>query len=425
MVTREKDHAPIIFPARRSQVWPIGVARRSVNHSMNLRHYWSFEEPSPILNPPLLLYLPFVPVVTAVRRLLRTAMSSTTMLALRRSLDRCSRPIPVFRTQRRHARVHDVRFVTTHRDQEKILDRYKEKLEQKAKEEGHGSINSLKKAYKEKIAGYKRAADPTFVETQPTENKTSPLHQPPPPPPTPQPVTTPQTKKSSGAPGIKPLSSYLDLDKVSSLPKKEVEYIWRLRHANDPLSLCAAIPLDTYNRIYQTARKHPQFVLPLPRPVAEDGSGDVKQSAEGFEGGAERAASDIHFLQWGFHPPAGPPPSPHGKTANTHTSTVLFTHLAAFKLHGTYAQPHTTITHHLDLADSHGLVLLSGSVVKGRGVSVEEGRWLLMCLQKFYDHEGHGGGIGKEKRQGLLEKFSKGDQGFSLDELVDEAERIS
>ena len=61
----------------------------------------------------------------------------------------------------------------------------------------------------------------------------------------------------------------------------------------------------------------------------------------------------------------------------------------------------------------------------GRGVSIEEGRWLLMCLQKFYDFEGHGGGIGKQKRKDLLQKFSQGDQEFDLTALVDEAERIS
>jgi ATP synthase F1 complex assembly factor 1 len=71
------------------------------------------------------------------------------------------------------------------------------------------------------------------------------------------------------------------------------------------------------------------------------------------------------------------------------------------------------------------LVLLNGSVMDGRGVSVEEARWLLMCLQKFYDFEGHGVGVGRENRQGLLEKFSKGDQEFKLEELVDEAERVS
>jgi len=351
-------------------------------------------------------------------------MSTPTSLALRRTIGLSSQSSPLLRTQRRCARVHDVRFVMTHRNQEKILDRYKQKLEQKAKNEGHSSISSLKEAYKEKIDGYKRTTNPAPISNPPPAAKHSQFQQPPPPPPTPQQSISSESKPS-GVPGIKPLSSYLDLEKVSSLPNKEVEYIWRLRHANDPLSLCAVIPLEMYNRIYRTARQHPQFVLPLPRPVAENGSGDIKQSAEGFDGGEERAASDIHFLQWGFHPPAGPPSCPDVKTANTHHSTVLFTHLAAFKLHGTYAQPHTTVTHHLDLADSHGLVLLNGSVVKGGGVSVEEGRWLLMCLQKFYDHEGHGGGIGREKRQELLEKFSKGDQGFNLDELVDAAERIS
>lgn len=293
--------------------------------------------------------------------------------------------------------------------------------------EGHDSISSLKESYQDKISELRKTAStiPIVPEVRPTEAAS--LQQPPPPPPSPEQSPKAQgqaRKQTTGAPGIKPLSSYLDLEKVSALPNKEVEYIWRLRHANDPLSLCAVIPLETYNRIYRTARTHPQFVLPLPRPTAEDGSGDVKQSPQGFEGG-ERSAADIHFMQWGFHPPAGVPPSPGSKTANNHTSTVLFTHLAAYKLHGAYAQPHTTITHHLDLADSHGLVLLIGSVVEGRGVSVEEGRWLLMCLQRFYDHEGHGGGLGREKRQGLLKKFSSGDQGFNLEELVDEAERIS
>lgn len=303
--------------------------------------------------------------------------------------------------------------------------------------EGHESVSSLKESYKDKIEETRKQAStiggPSASGTSEavhhstaSKPSASSFSQPAPPPPTPQAATQQPTgsKQTPAAPGIKPLSSYLDLEKVTSLPNKEVEYIWRLRHANDSKSLCAVIPLETYNRIYQTARSHPQFVLPLPRPAADDGSGDVKQSANGFEGG-ERSAADIHFLQWGFHPPAGAPPSPHVKTANTHTSTVLFTHLAAFKLHGAYAQPHTTITHHLDLADSHGLVLLNGGVMDDRGVSVEEGRWLLMCLQKFYDHGGHGGGIGKEKRQGLLEQFSNGDERFNLEDLVDEAERIS
>ena len=103
------------------------------------------------------------------------------------------------------------------------------------------------------------------------------------------------------------------------------------------------------------------------------------------------------------------------------TSTVLFTHLAEYKLRGEYSQPHTAVTHHLDLADPKGLVLLQGSVTQGRGVSVEEGRWLLMCLQKFYS-------IGEEEagpRKRLLEQFSHGDEGFRVEDLLEEAEKIS
>ena len=63
-------------------------------------------------------------------------------------------------------------------------------------------------------------------------------------------------------------------------------------------------------------------------------------------------------------------------------------------------------------------MLLQGSVLEGRGVAVEEGRWLLMCLQKFYGWESRG------ERGRLLEQFSGGDGDFRLERLVEEAERV-
>jgi ATP synthase F1 complex assembly factor 1 len=38
--------------------------------------------------------------------------------------------------QRRWAQVHDVRFLATHRDPQQILEKYKDKLQQKAQEYG-------------------------------------------------------------------------------------------------------------------------------------------------------------------------------------------------------------------------------------------------------------------------------------------------
>jgi len=214
----------------------------------------------------------------------------------------------------------------------------------------------------------------------------------PPPPPQPQvdesdaQISAPASKSTSSESkaGIKTLSSFIDVQKTLQLPPKDIEYLWRLRHVNDSRSLCATIAADIFFRIAQTARRHPQFILPLPR---------------------EGQGAEIHFLQWTF-------PSPT-------TATVLFTHLAEYKLRGEYSQPHTTVTHHLDLADEKGLVLLQGSVLPDRGVTVDEGKWLLMCLQKFYGQTAE-----QTPRRKLMQQFSEGDTGFKVEELLEEAEKI-
>ncbi|EPE29090.1 hypothetical protein GLAREA_00248 [Glarea lozoyensis ATCC 20868] len=284
---------------------------------------------------------------------------------------------PYLRTyQRRWAQVHDVRYLATQQSN-RVLEKYKEKLDKKAKAEGLRDVNELKEAYKEKINHLKQKASiPTPPLTPPPSPTTS--------SPFPSPPPAPQTPEKKSNPGIKTLSSYLDLPKTRALPPKELEAIWRLRHAHDAQSLCAVIPLDVYRTIESTAKKYPHFILPLPK---------------------EGQGAEIHFMQWTF-------PAPD-------TVTVLFTHLAEYKLRGEYSQPHTTITHHLELAGEKGVVLLQGQVVEGRGVSVDEAKWLVMALQKFY-------GVGGEKgeRRRLLEMFGRGDEGFRVEELVEEAEKV-
>ncbi|KAL1956104.1 hypothetical protein VTO42DRAFT_7623 [Malbranchea cinnamomea] len=371
-------------------------------------------------------------------------MASTRLPILRNLLDRQARPL--IHVQRRWAQVHDVRFVATH--QPGVLDRYKEKLQRKAEEEGHGSISSLKEAYQDKINAVRAAeanrkvpgidlpsssspaaaAAASSTSSPSSSSLSSQISKK-------QPTTT---ERTTAVPGIKPLSSYLNLEKVRALPAKEVEALWRLRHASDPRSICAAIPLATYNRLAKTARKNPQFLLPLPREVEVpastlDESKTSRSSAEtssSTDGATTKTtAAEMHFLQWGFHPPASPEASsissssPSSPTANTHTSTVIFTHLAQYKLHGAYSQPHTIITHHLDLADSCGLVLMNGTVLPDRGVSVDEARLLVMWLQKFYDW-GEDGQQGGRKAE-MLRMFSAGDvERFKIEELVEEVERV-
>ncbi|KAL4934060.1 ATP11 family protein [Aspergillus undulatus] len=310
--------------------------------------------------------------------------------------------------QRRWAQVHDVRFLATHRDPNQVLDRYRSKLDQKAKQEGFESVESLKEAHQEKIDKLRREASTVLTPEPPAPSATP--HTPPPPP---KPQSAAQSKfaeaaKSTSSTGIKALSSYLDVEKVRALPPKEIEALWRLRHASNPTSICAVIPLETYQRINSAARQNPQFILPLPRTQSE--------TAEATSAPEENTGADIHFLQWAFHPPASTP-----SAINTHTSTVIFTPLAAYKLHGAYAQPHTTITHHLDLAEDKGIVLMHGQVMPDSGVSTAEATWLVSCVQRFYDFGGQASG----RKGELLRMFTQGDvQNFKIEELMAEAEKL-
>ncbi|KAF1815170.1 ATP11-domain-containing protein [Eremomyces bilateralis CBS 781.70] len=301
--------------------------------------------------------------------------------------------------QRRWARVLDVRFLATQNSQESILSRYQEKLHQKAKQEGLNDIAELKEAYREKIDDVrKRSPAGLAASTKPSTVSPDSLF---------SPSSIPKTSVSKGdgraqaklPPGVKELSSYLDVEKTRELPAEQISQIWRLRHASNERSLTAVIATDTWEQMLEKAKRHPQFILPLPRSSdsADKDAQDPSQS---------RTAADMHFLQWTF---------PHADSTN-----ILFTHLAEYKLRGEYSQPHTTVTVHTELAESNGVVLVVGTVLDDRGVSVDEGKWLLMCMQKFYGLQGE-----TPKRKQLLEQFTSGDVRFRVEDLMEQVDQVS
>ncbi|KAF2842854.1 ATP11-domain-containing protein [Patellaria atrata CBS 101060] len=308
-----------------------------------------------------------------------------------RELSTCRVSTPLRASQRRWAQIiNDVRFLATSQAQQRILEKYRDKLDRKAKEEGLKDIAELKEAYKQKISELRtkatipKATAPLNLQQDVTASQIP--FDPPPPPQSPTSTASSPSSPSSPPPGVKTLDSFLDVPKALRLPQKEIEAIWRLRHASSPTSLVASIPNATFDSLAANGHAFPQFILPLPR---------------------EGQGSEIHFLQWTF--------------PTAHTTTILFTYLAEYKLRGEFASPHTTVTFHSDIAKEKGLVLVQGAVVEGRGISVEEGKWLLMVLQKFY---GMDRAAGTERRRKLLEAFSKGDSGFSLEKLIEEAEKV-
>lgn len=313
--------------------------------------------------------------------------------------------------QRRWAQVQDVRFLATHGTEERILSKYKDKLASKAKKEGVKDIAELKEKHREKIEELRKAAivpgatGPLTPPLSPSSTSSSSPSTPssasstssspwPSPPPPPQPRDS-----SAPPPGVKTLDSFLDVSKISTLPEKEIQALWRLRHASNPQSIHFSVPADTFKSLLQTAKQHPAFVLPVPREVP------VEQKEGEQATGQTQQAAELHYLQFA-HP-------------HTDTTTLLFTSLAEFKLRGEFASPHTTITFHQELANSHNLVLGQGLVVENRGISVDEARWLVMCMQKFYVQSAEGKARGE-----LLKQFTTGDAGFRVDRLIDEAEKV-
>ncbi|KAI5927793.1 ATP11 protein-domain-containing protein [Camillea tinctor] len=326
--------------------------------------------------------------------------------------------LPSTRNQRRWAQVHDVRFLATTQASRNITEKYREKLDRKAREEGHDDIDGLKAAYADRIQEVKRkdsvsipGLDALLADAEPAPQQlphtatpsSSGLSQNSPPAPNSQTSST-----SSSKPAVKPLSAILDLPKARALPVKELSAVWRLRHAVDANSLCAVIPASsTYAALEATARRHPAFVLPVPR---------------GADVGAE-----MHFLQWVFD-------------AETDTATVLFTQLAEYKARGEWALPHTSVTHYWDRrrggAEGQGerrdgiselenqdVVLMAGNVVEGRGASVQDAKWLVMLMQRFYGAEGRAGdGVAK---RALLDQFTRGDSSFSVEKLLEESEKLA
>ena len=159
------------------------------------------------------------------------------------------------------------------------------------------------------------------------------------------------------------------------------------------------VPTDTYRGLEATARRHPTFVLPVPR---------------------EGQGAEMHFLQWVFDDQAG-----------ARTATVLFTQLAEYKARGEWALPHTSAMHYWDdgFAGDQGVVLMAGSLVEGRGASLRDAQWLVALLQRFYaDGEGGGSGngvgVGDPARRALLSQFARGDPAFSVEKLLEESEKL-
>jgi len=233
---------------------------------------------------------------------------------------------------------------------------------------------------------------------------------------------------------LQPLADILKLDRLLEKPHtaEQISSLWTAYHASRSKGtgrgfICASVPLDIYNKLLATGRKHPAFAVPLPRDTVQDDSGEAKRAYE------------FYFLQWGFReaPPTpsdlfSQPPSDL-PTPNPQTSTVLFTPLQEYKSRTTFATPYLILTFYADLANSHGLVLLRGEITPTAAsaennsnsdflLSQQDAQLLTMHLQRFYLWGGEGEGA--KERYRLLEAFHNTPKEFKWEDLLKHAEPI-
>ncbi|KAH3675645.1 hypothetical protein WICMUC_002562 [Wickerhamomyces mucosus] len=291
-----------------------------------------------------------------------------------------------FFQQSRGAVCTNINFNRRNDKAELLTDKYKEKLIKKANELGVKNVNELKERLKDQIEVQKKEfskIDPLkeleeYERRQAIEAQEKLKHE--------NQIRDPRAANTPEKP-FKTLNSYVDLEKIKELPLKELELIWRARFQSKDNTLISLITSNVFDKFYKNARENPIFVLPLPR-------GD-----EGFE---------LHYIQWSF---VGP-----------NTIHCMFTTLLEFKTHKEFARPHTTISFHTELQDSHNVVFMNGTVEKESAVKLQEAQLLLLNIQRFY------GALEEtevsRRRLQLLQDFTNGSANFNIDKLVEEAQSL-
>ncbi|KAL4402825.1 mitochondrial proton-transporting ATP synthase complex protein [Malassezia pachydermatis] len=204
----------------------------------------------------------------------------------------------------------------------------------------------------------------------------------------------------------------MNMDKMLQESPESIGKLWTGYHMMRN-KISAVIPARTYLQMIETAKKFPQFVLPLPRTTTN-------------EEGVEEVGYEIQYMQWMFLP------APKTTSANAPPpAAVLFTPLAEYKLRQEYAQPSLVLSHYTDLIESKGLVLLRGEITESSpedgsdakpSLSQSDAQILTMCLQRFYHIdwalEGLDNDEQTEKRRALLRTFYEKPTDFKLESLV-------
>lgn len=156
----------------------------------------------------------------------------------------------------------------------------------------------------------------------------------------------------------------------------EIEHIWLEYHRHKVDTLVATLTFDQYDHQRARGRKHPMFIVPLPR-------------SEGYE-----------FFLFQF-------------AANT----VHFTPLLCYQVHKENAPECLNIVYYTELRDKNGLVLMRGEYDRNV-INAQEAQCLANQLQLYYAQT-------EGSKLALLEQFTARPAEFDHTAVIRELENLS
>ncbi|KAL9899371.1 ATP synthase mitochondrial F1 complex assembly factor 1 isoform 1-T2 [Glossina fuscipes fuscipes] len=171
----------------------------------------------------------------------------------------------------------------------------------------------------------------------------------------------------------KKLSDVMKTELIEDKNADEISKIWLEYHKTKDV-LAATLTLEHYDALMETAKKHPIFLLPLPR-------------SEGFE-----------FIMLQFA-----------------SNAVHFTPLLAYQVHNENAPECLTLSHYSECREK-GIILMRGEY-DSKVLNGQEAQCLANQLQMFYCKTDKG-------KQRLLETFTNKPREFKHKDLIKEVENI-
>lgn len=166
----------------------------------------------------------------------------------------------------------------------------------------------------------------------------------------------------------------MKLELIEDKTVEEIKLIWLAYHKDKPM-LVATLTAVQLEKIMKRAKKHPVFLLPLPR-------------SQGFE---------FFVLQFA-------------------ANTIHFTPLLCYQVHKENAPECLNMVHYTELRD-RDLILMRGEY-DSNVINAQEAQCLVNQLQLYY-------GQNIESKVKLLEKFTKSPGTFNHMEIIKELENLT